>query len=289
MNDIMQIKKILKTLYVPLPESHKGQNGKLLIIGGSKRYHGAPMFSILAARRLVDLLYFHPGENDPYLINAIKTIPEAIVVFDLKIAKTIFKTFERTRSNDLKQVSECDCVLFGIGLADAMLDMRFDIDFIIKNANRLVIDGDGLKLIKNRLCELKPKSTITTILTPHEIEFQNLFGCSGTKENVKKMADSYGVVILKKDPSGDIISDGKRMIINKMHNQGMTKGGTGDVLAGLCAALFCKNPAFESAVAAAHINGYAGNKLKKKYGFNYCASDLANELAEAYSEVKQKV
>ncbi|MFH1785601.1 MAG: NAD(P)H-hydrate dehydratase [Candidatus Micrarchaeota archaeon] len=241
--------------YVPPKYSHKGQNGKLLIVGGSKEYQGAPMFSILAARRFVDLLYFYPGEKDPYLINAIKTIPEAMFVYDLNIVK------------------KCDCVLFGIGLANA----KVDVDYLIKNSKRLVIDGDGLRLIKGKLCQLKPGSTI---LTPHEKEFTALFECKGTKKNVQKMADSYGVVIIKKDPAGDIVSDGKRTMVNKVHNQGMTKGGTGDVLAGLIAALFCKNPALNSAFVGACMNGQAGKRLKKKFGFNFCASDLADELAK---------
>ncbi|VVC02699.1 ADP-dependent (S)-NAD(P)H-hydrate dehydratase [Candidatus Bilamarchaeum dharawalense] len=251
----MDLDEIKKTIYVPPKESHKGQNGKLLIVGGSKRYHGAPMFSILAARRLVDLLYFYPGEDDSQLINAIKTIPETMIIYDFDI------------------VEKCDCVLFGIGLAGAGID----VDYLIKNSEKLVIDGDGLGLVKEKLCRLKPNSTI---LTPHEGEFRMLFECEGSRENVEQMADSYGVVILKKDPSGDIISNGKRTFVNTTHNQGMTKGGTGDVLAGLVAALFCKNPSFESAVAGAYFNGLAGERLKKRFGFNFCASDLANELAE---------
>jgi NAD(P)H-hydrate epimerase len=260
MSDKDKIKRIIKSLYVQPRESRKGQNGKLLIIGGSRHYHGAPMLSILAARRFVDLLYFYPAENDYYLINTVKTIPEVIVVYDLE------------------KINESDCVLFGVGIAHATVD----IDFILKNAKKLVIDGDGLKMIKEKLCELKQP----TILTPHEGEFKFLFECEGKKENVKKMADSYGVVILKKDPKGDIISDGKRTIINTTHNQGMTRGGTGDVLAGLCGALFCKNEAFDAAVASAYINGYSGEVLKKRYGYNFCASDLANTLAESYKKIK---
>ena len=111
-------KDVLNSLYVRPKESHKGQNGTLLIIGGSKQYHGAPMFSILAARRFVDLLYFYPGEQDAHLLDAVKNIPEAMVVYDLK------------------RVSECDCVLFGIGLANA----TFNLDYVLKNAKRVVID-----------------------------------------------------------------------------------------------------------------------------------------------------
>lgn len=244
-------------LFVPRKDSHKGENGKLLIIGGSRQYHGAPMFSILAARRFVDLVYFYPGEKDPHLISAVKTIPEAMVVYDLEL------------------IEKMDCVLFGIGLADAKFDLR-----VLAKANKLVIDGDGLKRIAKA-----GKIPKNAILTPHEGEFRLLFGVGGSAANVKKMAATHGCVILKKGPV-DLISDGKKVVTNKVHNQGMTKGGTGDVLAGLVAALACKNDNFTAAIVGAKVNGNAGNTLNKKYGYNFCASDLADALAESYLMVK---
>ncbi|MBI5051203.1 hypothetical protein HZC08_00425 [Candidatus Micrarchaeota archaeon] len=119
---------ILNQLYVPAKSSHKGQNGKLLIIGGSTKYHGAPVFSILAARRFVDLVYFYPGEPDPCLIRAVKSIPEVIVVKDLALINSV------------------DCVLFGVGFGEA----KFNIKELLK-AKRLVVDGDGFKLIRSKL------------------------------------------------------------------------------------------------------------------------------------------
>ena len=67
----------------------------------------------------------------------------------------------------------------------------------------------------------------------------------------------------------------------------MTKGGTGDVLSGLVAALACKNDGFVSVVAGAYITGYAGGMLRKKLGFNFDASDLANELAKSYAKIRK--
>jgi len=239
-------------MYAPPKFSRKGQNGRLLVIGGGKQYHGAPMFSLLAAKRFVDLIYFCPYEYDNKLIYGIKTIPEVIVL------------------QKLPKLSDFDCVLFGIGVGKK-IEKKL-LAKIVKESKRLVIDGDGLKHLKNIL----PKNSI---ITPHEGEFKMLFGVPGTKENVRKMAQKHNITILKKDPKGDIISNGSRTKINKIHNRGMTKGGTGDVLAGFVAALFCKNNSFDSAFFGAKIVGKAGNSLKKKYGFNFSASDLANELA----------
>ncbi len=241
-------------LYTAPKGSHKGQNGKLLIIGGSRAYHGAPVFSLLAARRFVDLTYFYPGENDPQLISAVKRIPETMVVSDLGL------------------LPQMDAVLFGIGLSDA----PFETGDIIPGSWKLVIDGDGLQRMKD---EIPPDC----ILTPHEGEFRMLFGMEGTARNVKEMASKHRCVILKKGQV-DIIADGRdpkkaKVETNRVHNQGMTKGGTGDVLAGLVAALACKNDAFTAALEGARINGRAGNSLMKRFGYNYCASDLADSLA----------
>nr|AIF06743.1 YjeF-like carbohydrate kinase [uncultured marine group II/III euryarchaeote KM3_195_B08] len=243
------MKNIIKSLHISPKFSHKGENGKLLIIGGSKDYHGAPMLSILAARRFVDLVYFYPGEKDELLLNAVKTIPEVIVL------------------NSLKSINKMDCILFGPGLSNA----KPSLNTILKNSRKIVIDGDGLNLIKTKI----PKNSI---LTPHEREFQNLFKLKGTKENVSKMAKKYSCVILKKDPHGDIISNGKITEIIKGGNSGLTKGGTGDVLSGLTAALFCTNTSFNSAVGASYLIKKTADSLKKTFGLNYCASDLSEEL-----------
>jgi len=275
----------MEKLYTPPKDSHKGQNGKLLIIGGSRRYHGAPMFSLLAARRFVDLMYFHPGENDSGLINAVKTIPEVMVVYDLDC------------------LPQMDCVLFGIGLAEAGFDPAPLVPKPGTGNWKLVIDGDGLKRMKDG-----PGIPPDSLLTPHEGEFRMLFEMEGSVENVRKMAERHACVILKKGPV-DIIADGRdgetqnpqpktrntkletqntKLVTNTIHNQGMTKGGTGDVLAGLVAALACKNDIFDAAVAGARINGYAGNLLMKKQGYNYCASDLAQLLPEACASYTRK-
>lgn len=255
--------------------SRKGDNGRLLIVGGSRQYHGAPMFSLLAARRFVDLLYFLPGEKDSFLINAVKTIPEAIVVGSI----------------NSPAIRGIDCALYGIGLGGARVPLPSAKAWKPGTGNpKLVIDGDGLRRVRGRI---PPGS----LLTPHENEFRALFGCEGSERNVLEMAKRHRCVILKKGPV-DIIADGRpetgdgkpnagcgRLETNRTHNQGMTKGGTGDVLAGLVAALACKNDLFVSAVAGARINGHAGNMLRKRFGYNYCAGDLADALSESRKDL----
>ena len=236
-------------MYVPPKNSHKGENGRLQIIAGSKTYHGAAVLTIIAARRFVDLVFFQPGEKDRYLIQVVKKTPEVIVADKSK---------------------EADVVLFGNGIANARIKLP-------KTRAKLVIDADGLKKIKGKIPE-------NAILTPHAGEFRELFSCEPTKENVRRMAKKHKCIILRKGPV-DVVSDGRRTALNTVHNQGMTKGGSGDVLAGLVAALACKNDSFEACVVATRVVGEAGNILMKCYGYNYCASDIAHMLPFAYKKV----
>ncbi|MEW6528544.1 MAG: NAD(P)H-hydrate dehydratase [Candidatus Micrarchaeota archaeon] len=249
---VRDIKKIFRSLHYPKESSHKGQNGKLLIIGGSKMYSGSPLFSILAARRFVDLLYFYPAQYDSFLIQAVKNIPETIVI------------------DDLNKIKEVDCVLFGGGMGLAKFNTS-----ILKDAKKVVVDAQGFEYLPYKMINSN------YILTPHVIEFERYFKIPADEKNIISMAKKYKCTILKKG-TPDIISNGKKIFKNDTHNPGMTKGGTGDTLAGLVAALACTNQNFEAAVAGTYINGLAGNMLTIRYGYNFCASDLANTLAKAY-------
>ena len=105
-----------------------------------------------------------------------------------------------------------------------------------------------------------------------------------TDENVKfweeiteKKAGKYSCTILLKG-STDIICDSEKCALNKTGNEGMTKGGTGDVLAGLVAALACKNDCFTATAAGAFICGLSGDELYKKVGTFFNASDLCEQI-----------
>lgn len=246
--------RFFSSLRNPAKESHKGQNGKLFVISGSAKYSGCSIFNLLAARRFVDLLYFYPGERDSFLISAVKTIPEAIVV------------------NDFDKLAHADCVLFGGG----MENLDFDYS-CLGEAKKIVVDASGFNFLKPNMLDSR------FILTPHILEFERFFSIPANDENVLTMAKEHDCVILKKG-TPDLIAGREMVYRNDMHNAGMTKGGTGDVLAGLVAALACTNPNFDAAVAGACINGMAGNMLFNKFGYNYCATDLADALSLAYAE-----
>jgi len=94
--------EIVKSLYKPPKDSHKGQNGKLLIIGGSERFHGAPLFAAKMASRIVDLVYFSSIPENNELIKKMKS----------KLCDFIAVPQDEV----LKIVNEVDAVLIGSGL-----------------------------------------------------------------------------------------------------------------------------------------------------------------------------
>lgn len=236
------------SLYAPPADSHKGENGKVLVVAGGRKYHGAAVLCILGARRFADLVYFMPGEKDEKLMSAVSGIPEVIVV---------------------EECPEADCALAGPGIGDAHLDLGK----LRRKYAKIVLDGDALR-------QVEPRELKGCVITPHEGEFKRLFGLDGSPEHVRAMAEKWKCIILKKGRA-DVISDGKDIVLSAGGNAGMTKGGTGDVLAGLLCALHAKNDAMEAAVAASRANKRAGELLFKEKGYAYCASDLAEKLPEA--------
>lgn len=282
----------LKKLYYPLPSSHKGQNGKLLIIGGSKLFHAASLWSLKVASRIVDMVFYSSvPDNNQIVQKAKQEFRDGIVI-------------QRSKIDDY--INEADCVLIGPGLPRLEGQEVGDDDTkklteaLLKKypKKKWVIDGGSLQVINNP--SLIPQNAI---LTPHQKEFEKLFSSvipnlfrdinsSGIKmlkpvqhdKEVAEMAKKYNCVILLKGET-DIVCSSSKCVKVEGGNAGMTKGGTGDVLAGLAAALYCKNDAFLSACAGSYINKKAGESLFKKVGYYFNASDLADEIPRVMKEL----
>lgn len=252
----------LKKLFVPEPGSHKGQNGRVLIIGGSILFHAGSLWPLEIASKIVDMVFYSSVDENN------------------QIAKGKFRNgIVVPRSKIEDYIKEADAVLIGSGLPreegiepgdddTKALTNRLLKDFPDK---KWVVDGGSLQVIEP---EILPK---TAIITPHHKEFEILFGVSPTSENAAKMAKKFDIVILLKGPV-DYVCSASKCVEVEGGNAGMTKGGTGDVLAGLTVSLYSKNDAFLSACAASYINKKAGESLFEKVGLYFNASDLLNEI-----------
>jgi NAD(P)H-hydrate epimerase len=255
----------LKKLYVPTSDSHKGDNGKLLIIGGSVLFHAASLWSLQVASRIVDMVFYSSVPQNNELVEKEKAeFRNGIIVPRNKIEHYI---------------DEADCILIGPGLPrengvekgdDDTKELTEKLLKMYPNT-KWVVDGGSLQVISP---EILPS---TAIITPHQQEFQTLFNLEPTAENAQLMAEKYHITILLKGEK-DITCDAHNSVQITGGNAGMTKGGTGDVLAGLVASLYCKNNAFLSAASGSFINKKAGVSLAEEVGIYFNSSDLANEI-----------
>ncbi len=263
---------VLKQLYKPASDSHKGQNGKVLIIGGSQLFHAASLWALTVASRIVDMVFYSSVETNNRIVESIKAeFRNGIII---------------PRSKIDNYTSEADCILIGPGLPREEGIEEGDDDtkeltermFHSYPEKKWVVDGGSLQVIEP---DVLPK---TAIITPHKGEFKKLFGVGPTDANAEQMAKKFGVVILVKGEH-DVVSSPDTTVRISGGNAGMTKGGTGDVLAGLVAALYTKNDAFLAACSASYINKKAGESLAKKMGIYFNASDLASEIPQMMKEL----
>src|SRR3989338_3981718 len=249
--------------------SHKGQNGIVTVIGGSREYTGAVYLAAeaVASMRLgIDLVYVLCPEKVAWTIN--KLSPDLITV-KLKGEHLDLKHYNIIK----KYIDKSDVILLGNGISKQNRTKKL-VNKIIKNykLKKKIVDADALKMIKIQ-------SVDNAILTPHHGEFDALLKNSKlNKSNYRKYLRNN--VILLKGHEDYIISKNKVMII-KGGNPGMTVGGTGDVLAGLCAGYAFLTDLFNAAVMASKLNKKIGDKLKKELGNGLIASDFLKEISKS--------
>ena len=251
--------------YTRKPDAHKGMHGRVLVIGGGE-YTGAPVLTSLAAYAagadIVTTLVPEPIKN------VVASFSPNLIVRGVKGEMITLKNLEEV----LKFVESHDVVVCGMGVGKSNKEFGEFVEELLKSVNKAVLDAEGI--IKDL------PEDIDCIITPHSGEFKRVFG-DLNEDLVKKVAKKIGCTILLKGKV-DLITDGDRIKRNLSGNAGMTVGGTGDVLAGICRALLCNDDPFHSACAAAFINGFSGDLCLEKYGYNFTAYDLVKEVPVAF-------
>jgi len=270
------------TVYYPKPkkDSHKGDNGSVLVIGGGP-YTGAPALAGLAALRTgVDLVYIATPKRTWSII---ASYSPNLIVKDL--------TSDILTCDDTPiihaMISKASAVIIGPGLGSSKETYKAIVEIIKKCVEKnkpLVIDADAIEPTGGNHDIIKNSKTI---ITPHTGEFLKLTGEDITsydinkrKQTVSQWAKKLGVTIILKGYI-DVISDGEYVKLNKVHNEAMTVGGTGDVLSGIAGALLSKgSEPYNAARMAVFINGEAGNQAFKKKHYGLLATDIIEEIPE---------
>jgi len=255
-------------------EVHKYNFGSLLIIGGSKIYSGSPALNALAALKSgVDIVEVAAPERSA---NIIASFSPNLITYPLK-----GDFLEKKHLDEIFKIirNKTACIIGG-GLGREKKTFIAVQEFLKKINLPCVIDADAIYAISEKKEILKENF----ILTPHPYEFFILSSekieknLNKRKKQVKRIAKKFGIVILLKGYI-DIISDGKKIYLNKTGSPYMTKGGTGDILAGICGALLARKiEPIKAAFYSAYINGKAGELAGKKYGESLLATDLLDMI-----------
>jgi hydroxyethylthiazole kinase-like uncharacterized protein yjeF len=254
--------------------SRKGDFGKLLVIGGSRRYSGAPALAALAALRTgCDLVTIAAPERAADI--AASYSPDLITE---PFRGNCFNSWH-TRSV-LELAGEADTVVLGSGLGRKRETMGFVHSILSRLDKPCVIDADAIHAVSASKNLLKP----VYVLTPHSGEFLALSGHEPSRamekrsKQVRELSSRLGCTILLKGHI-DVISDGRETLLNRTGSPNMTKGGTGDTLSGICGALLSMGlTPFDAASSAACLNGLAGEEASRKLGPGMLASDILEFL-----------
>jgi NAD(P)H-hydrate epimerase len=266
--------------------SRKGENGIVLIVGGNRIYHGAPILASMAALRSgTDLVYTAiPSVN----VEATRSFSPNLIVIPLVDEKLTMGSASRLIKTLPKKV---DSATIGMGMSIAKKEALMSlIDELLKNGTKLVLDASAL------MPEILPKIKETgCIITPHGGEYMRIFKTElknhHNNENeqivdVLKNANKYGITIILKGWK-NIISNGKLTAVIERSTPAMTVGGTGDVLSGLVAGLFSKMNSFEAACTAVYFNGLAAIMAYQKVGLHMVATDLLDNLPQVIKKFDQ--
>ncbi|HJJ23380.1 MAG TPA: NAD(P)H-hydrate dehydratase [Nitrosopumilus sp.] len=257
-------------------KSRKGDNGIVLVVGGSYIYHGAPILSSLAALRCgTDLVYTCVPNINVMSTRAISPNLIVIPLVDQKLTRGAVNKLVGALPLNLHSAT------IGMGLAiqekNSLLHL---ITSLLDRDVRLSLDASAL--IPEVLPLLANKNVV---VTPHAGEFKRLFGESPSNSKneriklVENNAKKYGITVLLKGAT-DVVSNGSATYLYEKKIPAMTVGGTGDVLSGLVAGMLSKNRnTLESAAAATFINGLAGKTVQKKLGLHMTSMDLVNEIS----------
>ena len=267
-------------------DAHKGTMGTLLSVCGSYGMAGAAVLSSLAALRSGVGLLKCALPRSVYPIAACR-VPESVYLplrenCDGKTAAD---------NADFLLAQDADALLMGCGLS-VCDDTRALVRRLLLSFERpMLLDADALNCIADDPSVLR-QAKAPVVITPHPAEMGRLLGVTAKEVNAdraktaREFAARYNVITVLKGAGTVIAAPSGRALLNTTGNSGMATGGSGDVLAGICAALLAQGKApFNCAAAAVYLHGLAGDLAAKRLGkISMLPSDIIDELPNAFRE-----
>ena len=258
------------------PDGHKGNFGRVYVYGGSVGYTGAPVYAGEAAVRTGSGLVFTGVPDEVYPIVAARC--EASMVHPVSDDYAML----------LEHIRRCDAALIGPGLGleprtiQTVCSLLADLDLPV------VLDADGINAVSPHIYVLTQRSH-PTVVTPHEEEFRRLGGnlSSGREQAAVDFVLKHRCILVLKGPGTLVAVPDGRLFRNPTGNNGMAKGGSGDVLAGIVVSLIGQGAdPVDAAVCAVWLHGRAGDLCKEDLTeYAMTPADLILRLPAVFREL----
>lgn len=258
-------------------DTHKGDYGRLLVVAGSPGMTGAAVLASEAAYR--------SGVGLVYLCGPARVAD----ILSIKQTCAVVRSFgeKGAASQILRHAEDCTAAVVGPGLSTVPRTAAAIRKVVQHLRIPFVLDADGLNAFAPSPLRLA-RATAPRVLTPHPGEASRLLGCSTTEIQAdrrgaaRELSRRFGAVAVLKGHR-TVVTDGRRIFINRTGNPGMATGGSGDVLAGMIGALLAQGlPPYEAACLGVERHGRAGDWAARRYGQ---VSMMATDLLEALPHV----
>ncbi|MBU1392107.1 MAG: NAD(P)H-hydrate dehydratase [Gammaproteobacteria bacterium] len=243
-------------------DSHKGQSGKVTVIGGDMGMAGAV--------RLASEACLRAGAG---LVTVISR-PEHQLTVNVSRPELMFWGCDLVDMEVYLRLGWAQVIVLGPGLGKH--DWGYNLFKAVGLSDKpCVLDADALNLLSN-----EPRRQTNWVLTPHPGEAARLLGCSVAEIELDRFAavraiqQKYGGVVLLKG-AGTVIFDGKQMVVAPVGNPGLASGGCGDVLSGIIGALMAQGmDNMQATVLGVVVHGCAADLAAIQGERGMLASDL---------------
>ena len=258
------------------PEGHKGTFGKVAVVGGAVGYTGAPVYAGEAAVRTGSGLVLVGVPGEVYPIVAARC--DAAMAYPLP----------EDVATGRKKLTGCDAVLLGPGLGSALRARTLALRLLADLECPVVLDADGINAAAAHIDVLRARRS-PTVVTPHAVEFARLGGdlTLGREAAARRFAAEHGCVTVMKGPGTIVAAPDGRVRRNTTGSSALSKGGTGDVLAGMVLSLIGQGAEpYDAASLAVWLHGRAGDLCEGRLtAYGVTPGDVVAAIPEAIREL----
>lgn len=268
------------------PDGHKGDFGKLLVVGGAVGYTGAPYLAAAAAVRSGCGLVYLGVPEGIWEVEAARCVS----AMPFPLADRNGRLSRRALSAILDRLRDCGVLALGPGLGRDEDTAKLVREILERTEKPVVLDADGINALEGHIDTLDARRDRVTILTPHDGEFARIGGDLSGADRVgaaRAFAEAHGCILVLKGHRTVTAVPSGNALVNTTGGSGLAKGGSGDVLTGLIASLLAQGAApVQAAAGGVWLHGRAGDLAAERLtAWCMTPEDVIGELPGVFREL----